>query len=116
MSSITPSPTVSPQDEHGLRPTYEELCQNTRLLIDLRWVAGASILVGTAFARWVIDIDLKVLPLLIIGLFVLGYNALLRLFVSRDENESLQRVQRVAGQFLVQKHAGERVLIDHLAA
>jgi signal transduction histidine kinase len=102
MSSITPSPTESPQDEHGLRPTYDELCQNTRLLINLRWVAGASILVGTAFARWMIDIDLKVLPLLIIGLFVLGYNSLLRLFVARDANESLQRVQRVAwGQIIL---------------
>jgi signal transduction histidine kinase len=102
MSSITPSPTESPQDEHGLRPTYEELCQNTRLLINLRWVAGASILVGTAFARWIIDIDLKVVPLLIIGLFVLGYNALLRLSVARDEDQSLQRAQRVAwGQIIL---------------
>jgi signal transduction histidine kinase len=102
MSSITPSPTESPQDKHGLRPTYEELCQNTRLLINLRWVAGASILVGTLFARSTIDIHLKVLPLLIIGLFVLGYNALLRLLIARDHNESLQRVQRVAwGQIIL---------------
>jgi signal transduction histidine kinase len=102
MSGITPSPTESPQDAHGLRPTYEELCQNTRLLINLRWVAGASILVGTAFARWMIDVDLKVLPLLIIGLSVLGYNALLRWFIARDEEESLQRVQQVAwGQIIL---------------
>jgi signal transduction histidine kinase len=102
MSSITPSPTESPQNEHGLRPTYEELSQNTRLLINLRWVAGGSILVGTAFARWVIHIDLQVFPLLIIGLFVLGYNALLWVFIERDRDGTLQRVQRVAwGQIIL---------------
>ncbi len=102
MSSITPSPTESPQDERGLRPTYEELCQNTRLLIDLRWVAGGSILVGTVFARFIIDIDLKFFPLLIIGLFVLGYNALLWLFVAHDRDGTLQRVQQVAwGQIIL---------------
>ncbi len=102
MSSITPSPTESPQDERGLRPTYEELCQNTRLLINLRWVAGGSILVGTVFARFIIDIDLKFFPLLIIGLFVLGYNALLWLFVAHDRDGTLQRVQQVAwGQIIL---------------
>jgi signal transduction histidine kinase len=102
MNSITPSPTKSPQNEHGLRPTYEELSQNTRLLINLRWVAGASILVGTAFARWIVDVDLKVFPLLIIGLFVLGYNALLWMFIERDRDGTLQRVQRVAwGQIIL---------------
>jgi signal transduction histidine kinase len=102
MSSFTPSPTESPQNEHGLRPTYEELSQNTRLLINLRWVAGGSILVGTAFARWIIDVDLKVSPLLIIGLFVLGYNGLLWMFIERDRDGTLQRVQRVAwGQIIL---------------
>ncbi len=102
MSSITPSPTESPQDERGLRPTYEELCQNTRLLINLRWVAGGSILVGTVFARFIIDIDLKFFPLLIIGLFVLSYNALLWLFVAHDRDGTLQRVQQVAwGQIIL---------------
>ena len=102
MSSITPSPTESPQDEHGLRPTYEELCQNTRLLIKFRWVAGGAILLSTLFARFIIDIHLKIFPLLIIGLVVLGYNVLLRLFVARDEEESLQRVQQVAwGQIIL---------------
>jgi signal transduction histidine kinase len=102
MSGITPTPTESPQNERGLRPTFEELCQNTRLLIKLRWVAGGSILVGTVFAGFVIDIDLKIFPLLIIGLFVLGYNALLRLFVARDGEETLQRLQQAAwGQIIL---------------
>ena len=60
MSSITPSPTAPPTDGRGLRPSLEELCQNTRLLINLRWVAGVSILLGTLFARFILDIDLKV--------------------------------------------------------
>ena len=102
MSGIIPTPTESPQNEHGLRPTVEELGQNTRLLIKLRWVAGGSILVGTVFARFVIDIDLKIFPLLIIGLFVLGYNALLRLFVAREGDGTLPRLQQAAwGQIIL---------------
>ena len=54
------------------------------------------------FARFIIDIDLKFFPLLIIGLFVLGYNALLWLFVARDRDGTLQRVQQVAwGQIIL---------------
>jgi signal transduction histidine kinase len=102
MSSITPSPTELSKDRHGLRPTLEELCQNTRLLIKLRWVAGGSILFGTAFARFILDIDLKILPLLIVGLAVLGYNALLLSFVCQEEKETLERVQQVAwGQIIL---------------
>jgi signal transduction histidine kinase len=102
MSSITPSPTEPSKDRHGLRPTFEELCQNTRLLIKLRWVAGGSILFGTAFARLILDIDLKILPLLIVGLAVLGYNALLLSFVCKEEEETLEQIQQVAwGQIIL---------------
>ena len=102
MSSITPSPTAPPTDGRGLRPTLEELCQNTRLLINLRWVAGASILLGTLFARFILDIDLKSLPLLIIGLSVLGYNALLLVFIRDAEDENLRRVYQAAwGQIIL---------------
>jgi signal transduction histidine kinase len=99
---ITPSPTESTADERGLRSTYDELRQNTRLLINLRWVAGVSILFGTVLARLGFDIDLKILPLLIIGLSVLGYNALLWLMIAQDEKGTLQRVQQVAwGQIIL---------------
>ncbi len=102
MSTITPSPTESPSAGRGQRPTLEELSENTRLLITLRWVAGLSILFGTLFARFLLDINLQTLPLLIIGLSVLAYNILLRSFIRASENSHLQRVQQIAwGQVIL---------------
>jgi hypothetical protein len=75
---ITTEPQPEAHDQHlALRPTFEELCQNARLLIRLRWVAGFGILFGTAIASVLLDISLQVGPLLIIGGLVLSYNALL---------------------------------------
>jgi len=54
MSTPTQAYTVTSADRRALRPTFEELCQNTRLLIKLRWVAGFSILFSSAFARVVL--------------------------------------------------------------
>jgi signal transduction histidine kinase len=98
MSATTPPPSPP---ERGLRPTFEELRQNARLLIRLRWAAGMGILFGTAFARYALNIDLQTLPLLSIGLAVLAYNILLR-FLSSEEDQTFQRIQRVAwGQILL---------------
>ncbi|RPJ02617.1 MAG: sensor histidine kinase [Chloroflexi bacterium] len=102
MSTITPTPTESPSPGTGLRPTLEELRENTRLLITLRWVAGLSILLGTLAARLFLDIGLQTLPLLIIGLSVLGYNTLLWSFIRAGETSHLQRVQQIAwGQIIL---------------
>jgi signal transduction histidine kinase len=68
----------------------------------LRWVAGISILFSTIFARFILEIDLKTLPLLVIGLAVLGYNALLLFLICKDEAETLGRVQPAAwGQIIL---------------
>lgn len=102
MSESTQSPLVTTTDGGGLRPTFEELCQNTQLLIRFRWAAGLSIILGTLFARWVLDIDLLALPLLVIGVVVLAYNALLSRFVCRPDDQSLERVQKAAwGQIVL---------------
>ena len=94
------SPELSPEP-YGLQPTLEELSQNTRLLITLRWVAGFSILAGTVFSRVLLGIHLLVLPLACIGLLVLGYNALLSAARQRGE-DSLSRLQRIVwGQILL---------------
>jgi signal transduction histidine kinase len=85
----------------GLQPTLEELCQNTQLLIQLRWAAGFSILLATLFARYGLDIDLHTLPLLLIGMLVLGYNSAL-FFLCQTDDISLGRIQRVAwGQVIL---------------
>jgi len=72
------------------------------LFIRFRWAAGLSILVGTGIARLVLGIHLKALPLLVIGVIVLGYNTLLHFFICRDETASVQHVQRIAwGQIVL---------------
>jgi len=95
------SDLVSSRDERGLRPSLDELCQNARLLIRLRWVAGSGILLGTLIARWILDIHVQPIPLIIIGLAVLCYNSLL-FFVCRVGENSLRRAWTVAwGQIIL---------------
>jgi signal transduction histidine kinase len=101
MSNATPSALAQPAKRHALQPSLEELSQNSRLLIRLRWVAGFSILIGTLFSQEVLGIDLKTLPLLLIGLLVLGYNAWLSLAL-RGEDRTLGYAQRIAwGQIIL---------------
>ncbi len=86
---------------HGVRPTPEEQCQNTQLLINMRWVAGGSILVATLVARWGLGVTLRTTPLLAIGVFVLAYNALLA-YLCREAGRTPTRTRRVAwGQILL---------------
>lgn len=88
-------------DRRGLQPTFEELCQNTQLLIRLRWAAGLSILLATLLARYLFVSDLKIVPLMIIGGLVLSYNAFLSL-ICREAEISLTRLQRVTwGQIVL---------------
>ncbi|HVO69065.1 MAG TPA: HAMP domain-containing sensor histidine kinase [Aggregatilineaceae bacterium] len=101
--SVAMPPDSSRSEEQGaLQPTVEELCQNARLLIRLRWVAGFGILFSTGIASLVLGIDLQVLPLVLIGLIVLGYNALLSSSACKDGKENLGRIQRITwGQILL---------------
>ncbi len=97
---LTPHSTTSDR-ARGLQPTFEELCQNTQLLIRLRWIAGFSILFSAGFTHWVLSIELMLLPLLVLGLAVLGYNAVLAVFC-RSEHKTMASVQRIAwGQILL---------------
>ncbi len=99
--NIEAAPNEGELQPTGLQPTYEELCQNTRLLIRLRWAAGLSILVATLVARYSLVSDLKIFPLLTIGALVLIYNSIL-FFICRHPETSLNRLQRVAwGQIIL---------------
>jgi len=102
MSTATPPSPVSPAGRAGaLAPTLEELIQNTRLLISLRWLAGAGILAGALIAWGALGLDLKPLPLVIIGAAVLAYNAALRRILAQPE-PPLALAQRVAwGQIIL---------------
>lgn len=100
MSTPTQSQLVTFSNERGLRPTLDELCQNTQLLIRLRWAAGLGILSVTAVARFALDIHLQTAPLMAIGVAVLAYNSLLS-FTCRGDTTSRQ-VERVAwGQIIL---------------
>jgi signal transduction histidine kinase len=88
-------------DAHTLQPTLEELRQNTQLLIKLRWIAGSSIIIITGFTWFFLHLDLKALPLFLIGVAVLSYNSLL-LFANTRKSDSLARAQQLAwGQILL---------------
>jgi signal transduction histidine kinase len=93
--------TVALTEERELRPTLDELCQNTRLLIKFRWVAGFSILFATGFVRIALDLHMQTAPLITVGCMVLGYNSLL-FITCRGENRALEHAWRVAwGQILL---------------
>lgn len=101
MTTTMQSNTTSPDSTGELQPTFEELCQNTQLLIRMRWVAGFSILFVAVFARWILDIHIKIAALLALSATVLIYNAVLAL-ICRSESKTLRGVQRVAwGQILL---------------
>jgi signal transduction histidine kinase len=85
MRITTESRPENIEPRRSLRPTLEELSQNARLLIRLRWVAGFSILIGTALAGGVLRLDVQVVPLLAIGLGVLTYNTVLS-FLGQDDS------------------------------
>lgn len=68
----------------------------------LRWAAGVSILLATGIARLVFDIDLRIAPLLLIGLSVLLYNGALFFLQNRRADLPLVVVQRIAwGQIIL---------------
>lgn len=101
MNTTLQSHPVTPERQRGLQPTFEELCQNTQLLIRLRWIAGFSILFSAGFTHWVLSIELTLLPLMMLGVAVLGYNAVLAMFC-RSEHKTMAGVQRIAwGQILL---------------
>lgn len=101
MNTTMQSNTTPTGNTEELQPTFEELCQNTQLLIRMRWVAGFSILFVALFARWILGIHIKTTALLVLGATVLVYNLALAM-ICRSENKTLQSVQRVAwGQILL---------------
>jgi signal transduction histidine kinase len=67
---------LTPQHEGLLdrMPVEYELCMSLSWLTHLRWVAGASVIAGTAIARELLGLGLNSLPLYLIGVLILLYN------------------------------------------
>jgi signal transduction histidine kinase len=53
----------------------QELVSSLSWLIALRWVAGAGVLLGTLLARSILHLQIPAIPLYLLGLGVLAYNA-----------------------------------------
>jgi signal transduction histidine kinase len=53
-----------------------ELVSSLSWLIALRWLAGAGVLLGTCLSSFVLDLPLPSIPLYLLGLGILAYNAL----------------------------------------
>jgi signal transduction histidine kinase len=65
-------------------PVEEELARRVAWQIQLRWFAAIGVLVATWFASSILNIQLPLWPLYIIGLSILFYNALFRLYLGRQ--------------------------------
>jgi signal transduction histidine kinase len=64
-------------------PVEYELCMSLGWLTQLRWVAGAGVIVGTAVAGEVLGLGLNRYPLYLIGLLILLYNLLFTRWLTR---------------------------------
>ncbi len=112
MATVTQSSLTTAKRERGLRPTNDELRQNTQLLIRLRWVAGLGILAATGIVRWGLAVDLKTGPLMVLAAVVLAYNAILYALCRHPDTAS-ERIRQLAwGQIILDW--GAMITLVHL--
>ncbi len=80
MQTIGPDETnqVTPGLTPGRTLAEEELINSLGWLIKLRWLAGASVLLGTFLATRVLALNIPQIPLYLLGFGLLAYNAALR--------------------------------------
>jgi signal transduction histidine kinase len=70
-------------------PVEEELVRRVAWQIQLRWPAALGVLVAAWFAAFILKIQLPQWPLYAVGLSVLFYNVLFRLYLKRLERETI---------------------------
>ncbi len=70
-------------------PVEEELVRRVAWQIQLRWPAALGVLIAAWFAAFILKIQLPQWPLYAIGLSVLFYNVLFRLYLKRLEREAI---------------------------
>jgi signal transduction histidine kinase len=87
----------------------EELIESEAWLIGIRWWAGVGVLLATLFATAVLGLSLPALPLYVIGVTILVYNAALRFVLHRQ----LQAAPRVVRPFSLLANA--QIGLDWLA-
>ena len=98
---------VSPEQEARLSqmPVEYELCMSLGWLSNLRWIAGAGVIIATWSARYLLGLGLPLLPLTLVGAAILLYNLLFRVWLARitcnlsgisAESRRLARIQIAA--------------------
>lgn len=68
-------------------PIERELQERLAWFIRLRWVAAASILLGSAAVSWIAGLGLQLAPVFYIGLGVICYNLIFQRHLSKSERE-----------------------------
>ncbi len=82
---------------YDLHPFKGELVHNARWTVRLRWLGGATIIVGALLAQFagVIGTD-QLTVLIVIGLAVLGYNILISIAIGSSSSQlTFERAQRL---------------------
>ena len=88
----------SQKQDPGPIPLERELQERVAWFLHLRWMAGAGIFVGTWVATTFVMPGLSPLPLYVVGVGVLCYNALFAAFLHRFESRTIS--ERVYGTFI----------------
>ncbi|MGC9348887.1 MAG: ATP-binding protein [Anaerolineae bacterium] len=92
---------ITPEQLARLRqmPVEYELCMSLGWLSTLRWIAGGGVIAATWVSRFILGLQVEVVPLTIIGLCILGYNAIFRrwlIYVECDLTGISNRTRRLA--------------------
>lgn len=77
------TPTTARKPESNLALVEAELVNSMAWLITLRWLAGLGVLGATWFADVLVRLPLPALPLYLIGLAILVYNAVFQFILGR---------------------------------
>lgn len=70
-------------DHLGQHPFEYALCVSLGWLSNLRWGAGAAVIIATLFARYVLHLGVETVALCLIGFGILGYNLLFHYWLTR---------------------------------
>lgn len=81
------------QKSTGLLPVEEELIYRVGWLIKLRWLAATGLLISATVLNFFLNIPIEFLPLLTIGLVVIVYNILFKIYFQRSTKNLVSKTE-----------------------
>ena len=81
------------QKSTGLLPVEEELIYRVGWLIKLRWLAATGLLISATVLNFFLNIPIAFLPLLTIGLVVIVYNILFKIYFQRSTKNLVRKTE-----------------------